>query len=141
MLRLALFFSRFLAAPPAPPVQPTTLAPAERQQILQLLPDLPELQGYYHAELPQRLPLKLQTTAFATPGLRLRKFNQPVQLLPAPQLQQRGIRDYVQLGLLRQRGDTLDFRLYYRVEGVVAEGKLARQPGGWRVARVWVAEQ
>ena len=140
-LTLFLAATLTLAAQPAPQVQPATLPAPERQQILQLLLNLPALQGFYHPELPERLPLKLQTNAFVTPGLRLRKFSQPVQLLTARQLQRRGIRDYVQLGLLRQRGDTLDFRLYYRIEGVVAEGQLVRQPSGWRVVRGYVAEQ
>ncbi|MCC3160612.1 hypothetical protein LJ737_25465 [Hymenobacter sp. 15J16-1T3B] len=144
MLRLAklLLAAIFcLAARPAWQPQPTTLPSTERQQILQLLLDLPDLQGYYHAKLAQRLPVKLQVDAFATPGLRLRKFNHAVVLLTDQQLKQRRIRDYVRLGLLRQRQDTLDFRLGYAIEGVVAAGQLVRQPNGWRVGRYSVVEQ
>jgi hypothetical protein len=144
MLRLSavlLTAALCLAAQPAPQVQPPPLSAAERQQVLQLLLDLPDLQQFYHADLPGRLPVKLQTDAFVTPGLPLRKFNQPVLLLSARQLRQRGSRDYLHLGPLRRRQDTLDFRLGYDVEGVLAEGTLIRHANGWRVGRYAVVEQ
>ncbi|RTQ47773.1 hypothetical protein EJV47_17790 [Hymenobacter gummosus] len=139
--RLLLTAAMCLAAQPMRQVEPTTLPLAERQQVLQLLLDLPQLQGFYHPELAARRPVKLQTDAFVTAELRLSKFKQPVLLLTERQLQQQGIRDYLQLGQLHRRQDTLIFRLYYRVEGVVAEGRLVRQGSGWRVARYFVAEQ
>ncbi|RAK63558.1 hypothetical protein [Hymenobacter edaphi] len=130
-----------LASHPAPRQSPDRLPQSERQQVLQLLLDLPDLQHFYHADLPGRLPVKLQTDAFVTPGLPLRKFHQPVLLLSARQLRQRGSRDYLHLGQLRRRQDTLDFRLSYAVEGVLAEGKLIRYANGWRVGRYSVVEQ
>ncbi|GAB3839951.1 hypothetical protein [Hymenobacter jeollabukensis] len=140
-LALLLTASLCLAARPAPRQSPDSLPQSERQQVLQLLLDLPDLQHFYHADLPGRLPVKFQTDAFVTPGLPLRKFNQPVLLLSARQLRQRGSRDYLHLGPLRRRHDTLDFRLGYAIEGVLAEGTLIRHTNDWRVGRYSVVEQ
>ena len=117
-----------------------TLPTIQRQQMIQQLIDLPELQQFYHAELPERQPLKLLAGPMVTPNLVLRKFNQPVLILSQQQLARRGIRDYLNITQLRVRQDTVDFRFGYNIEGVVGAGKLVKHPQGWVVYKYYVAE-
>ncbi|QNH63506.1 hypothetical protein [Hymenobacter sediminicola] len=113
------------------------------QIILQQLLDLPELQQYFHVELPGRLPIKLLQTPGMPQGLQLEKFGRPVLSLTPAQAKQQAATDYISIRKLpaRTTADTLMYTLAYPIEGVLCRARFVRQKEGWVVYDYNVVEQ
>jgi hypothetical protein len=111
------------------------------QHIIQQLLDLPELQQYYHADVPGRLPIKLLENASVPRNARLQKFDFPVAILSAAELKKQGITDYVSIHQLGSHGDTLRYNLGYSIEGVICQVRFTKQHAVWKIEDYNLVEQ
>lgn len=120
------------AGAPAPADQPPAVD--DRAAVAQLALDSPQLQQYFHADQPGRVPVLVQVSPVIDPSWQLAKFDQPVQFVAADQV---GGRAVVEFTRLEVTGDQARVDLKYDVEGVRAWITLARTDGHWR----WVDGQ
>ncbi|WP_022826019.1 hypothetical protein [Hymenobacter norwichensis] len=111
------------------------------QHIIQQMLDLPELQQYYHADILNRLPIKLLENESAPRNLRLQKFDFPVLILSASELKKQEIKDYVSIHKIVSGRDTLMYNLGYSIEGVVCRVRFIKQHAVWKIQNYYLAEQ
>ncbi|SHL13734.1 hypothetical protein [Hymenobacter psychrotolerans] len=111
--------------------------------ILQQLLDLPELQQYFHIDLPGRLPLKLLRNSDESQGLQLEKFGRPVLLLTPAQAKQQAVKDYVNIRKIpaHATADTLTYTLAYPIEGALCRARFVRKKAGWIMYDYSLVEQ
>ena len=131
-----LFFGLMLAA-----VVKVYCQSVPKQQIIQQLLDLPDLQQFYHADVLGRLPIKLLENASAPRNLRLQKFGFPVTILSAAELKKQGIKDYVSIHKLASHRDTLLYGVGYSIEGVVCRVRFTKQHAVWKIQHYDLAEK
>lgn len=105
----------------------------EAELLVQKILDLPNLQWIYHPELKERLPVKVLKTEQIDKSFNLNKFGQKVKILSSSELEKQKIQDYVVFEKLSIKGDTAVFRLYYKIEGAGAKGKLVRLNSEWKI--------
>jgi len=110
------------------------------EAIIQSILDLPELQQYFHADLPERLPLKLVQNEFVSDTLHLNKFDKKIRIASLASFEKDGVKDYLIIEELSIKNKSVSFSLKYPIEGVVAEGKLVKAAGEWSVRKHLIYE-
>lgn len=105
----------------------------ETELIIQKILDLPKLQWIYHPESPERIPVKVLETAQIEKDLDLNKFGQRVRIMSRTELENEGIKDFVEFDRLTIKSDTANFGLHYKVEGAGCTGRLVKVNGEWIV--------
>jgi hypothetical protein len=63
----------------------------------------------------------------------LNKFGQKVRILTIQEIEKEGIKDYVIFDKLEIKTDTIDFKLFYKIEGVGCRGQLLKDNEEWKV--------
>lgn len=115
----------------------------EMEQVVQNILDYPALQSLFHAEIPERLPLKMVENEYTKPEWNLLKFNQKVRIASIATYEKEGIEDYLILALLEQKKDTIHFYLSYDAEGIKVDATLIKTFDEWAIEEYsfWEVEQ
>jgi len=104
-------------------------------QIIQAVLDHPTLAGFFHPEVPGRVPVKL-----AMPDSRhvpLSKFGQPVAIVPWSEEPHAAV---ILVEQFTGQDKEAFVRLVYPVEGVVGEFELSLQGKQWVIVKAHVRE-
>jgi len=107
----------------------------EMEQVIQEILDCPELQSMYHAELPERAPLKLVENEYVKAEWNLIKFNRKVCIAPEISFKNEGIEDYLVIDLLERKNDTIHTSLYYDAEGIKVAVALLKNTDSWVIEK------
>jgi hypothetical protein len=109
-------------------------------QIVRVIIDHPNLQKYFHAELPGRSPLKVLKQESFPEKLPLSKFGVPVDYLKREELRKgdEAYLDFKKIGLENDKA-VLEFK--YPVEGVAGKVELSKQHGAWAIEKFEIVER
>lgn len=107
----------------------STLSKEDRQELVQQTIDLDVLEKYYHAELPDRKPLRVLKNAVVTEDLALKKFGAPVRVIAkgeegAP---------FLEIRKVDATGAEATVHFAYPIEGIGGEAKFVKKDGAWQL--------
>lgn len=109
-------------------------------QIVRVIIDHPNLQKYFHAELPGRSPLKVLKKESFPEKLPLSKFDVPVDYLKCEELR-KSDEAYLDFKKISLENDKAVVEFKYPVEGVVGKVELSKQHGAWAIAKFEIVER
>lgn len=112
----------------------------EPELLIQEILDLEDLQWIYHPEIKERLPVKILASELINRNLNLKKFDQKVRILSLSEMEEEGIKDYLEFHILMIKSDTAEFDLSYKIEGASASGKFVKENGDWKIVDYLVLE-
>lgn len=104
----------------------------DRHQILQLTIDLDVLDKYYHEGVAGRKPLQIVKSEAVPDALDLKKFGEPVRVIPRADAEGKGLA-YLEIKKLEIDGTRAQVDFAYPVEGVQGTAKFQKGDAGWRV--------
>ncbi|WP_299462325.1 hypothetical protein [uncultured Microscilla sp.] len=112
-------------------------------QILQQIIDLPQLQPYYHSNLPERVPLVVEKNQYVFAKSALKKFDKPVVFLAKTDLVSQNTKAYLTITKLaidtQTKKATVEFK--YPIEGIGGQASLVNSQGKWEVAKASIYEK
>lgn len=109
-------------------------------QIVRLIIDHPNLQNYFHAELPGRSPLKVLRQESFPESLPLSKFGVPVDYLKHEELR-KGDKAYLDFKKIDLETDKAIVEFTYQVEGIVGRSELRRHQDAWVIEKFEIVER
>lgn len=109
-------------------------------QIVRLIIDLPELQPYYHAELPGRSPLRILKQESFPEKLLLSKFGAPIAYVKQEEIRE-GDEAYLDFNRIGLENDKVVVEFEYPVEGVAGKAEFSNQQGAWVIQRSEIVER
>ena len=118
----------------------TTLNAEDFNQIVRLVIDIPDLQPYYHAELPDRSPLRILKQESFPEKLALFKFGVPVAYMKLEEIRE-GDEAYLDFNKISLENGKVVVEFEYPVEGIVGKVEFNSQNGVWVVQRAEVIER
>lgn len=119
------------------PVGKPTKKDEDSTQILQQIINLPQLQAYYHSDLPQRIPLVIENNKYVSTKGLLRKFNQAVVFLSKSEIVAKGKKAYLTIQSLDMNAEKQQATVIfaYAIEGVGGQVILNKVKGKWKVVK------
>ena len=121
-------------------VQMRPLNTEDFSQIVRLIIDHPDLQQYYHAELPGRSPLRILKQESFPEKLSLSKFGVPVDYLPREEIRE-GDEAYLDLKKIDLESGKIVVEFEYPIEGVAGKAEFGNQQGAWAIQRFEIVER
>ena len=121
-------------------MQMTTLNAEDFNQIVRLVIHIPDLQPYYHAELPDRSPLRILKQESFPEKLALFKFGVPVAYMKREEIRE-GDEAYLDFNKISLENGKVVVEFEYPVEGIVGKVEFNSQNGVWVVQRAEVIER
>lgn len=112
----------------------------EFTQIVRLIIDHPDLQQYFHQELPGRSPLRILKRPSFPEKLSLSKFAVPVEYVrreSVPDDEQA----YLDFGKIDLENGKIIVEFEYPIEGVAGKAKLDSRQGAWTIERFEIVER
>lgn len=109
-------------------------------QIVRVIIDHPNLQKYFHAELPERSPLKILKQESFPEKLPLSKFDVPVDYLKRDELRE-GDEAYLDFNKIGLEDDKAVVEFKYPVEGIAGKAELSKQNGAWAIKKFEIVER
>ena len=111
-----------------------------REQIWQLIIDLPDMDGFYHVdERPDRKPLRILRNDLTPSQLRLVKFGVPVELVSPSEIA-KGV-PFLEFTSIEISEDRAHVEFRYVVEGIKGTVTLEKIGLNWKVAAKSIVEQ
>jgi len=120
-------------------IKDSTDMQSELTQIWQLVINLEELQAFYHAELPERKPLRILKNELMALEPALVQFGMPVMFV-APKETQKG-EAFLKFVKTEVAGDKANIEFKYPIEGVKGIVSLVKDKTGWKVQTKRIVEQ
>jgi hypothetical protein len=114
--------------------------PTDVQQVCQLTIDLPELDKYYHSDLPGRRPLRVVRAEALRDTPVLIKFGQAAVYI-SPEDGRQDDKAYIEFTRIEVGADYAEIEFRYPVEGIRGTVHLRKTGGAWKVQSSSLAER
>jgi hypothetical protein len=98
---------------------------------------LPQLQAYYHSDLPQRTPLVIEKNKYVSAQASLKKFNHAVVFLSKNEIVAKGKKAYLTIQSLDMNAEKQQATVIfaYAIEGVGGQVILNKVKDKWKVVK------
>ena len=119
----------------------STAQQEDLENVVQLALDLNEIQGFYHPEMPGRMPIMILDNDIVPNTLRLEKFGVPVEFWDKSTLFTLGMTFFLQFEevKLKSNSATLQYQLFG--EGIYVNLKLKKENDRWIIVSKQVVEK
>lgn len=115
------------------PIPDSKLIPSIQETAIQAILDAPDFQPWLHGEVPERVPLKLVSSAFIKADYNLYKFGHKVRIIDTLTLRAEFIEDAIIIKFYDTARDTIKFKLTHPIEGAVMSGSIFKKNEKWNV--------
>lgn len=116
----------------------------EIRKVIKLAIDLPELQQYYHVDTDStRIPLIIKEYGLINPENMqgINKFGKEVLILKDSEIDEKGIKNYLNVGDWTYGGTTLKLQLSYIIEGILINYRFEKKDGKWIIVNYMIIEE
>lgn len=110
----------------------------DKEEVLRLILDHPDLQQYFHPEVKGRVPVRIKTTEELGNNLSIEKFGKSVEI--SPSFDSGNDTPLVEIVEFQKSNDQVSFEIAYDIEGIVVKGNLEKGGGKWSVKEFLVSE-
>lgn len=100
----------------------------DKELVIKMILDHPDLQQYLHPELIERVPIKISNISVSNQSLSIRKFNKLVEVVTDKSDNKSPSLDFISF---IQEENNVNFEISYNVEGVTIKGIAKKIDGRW----------
>ncbi len=110
----------------------------DRELVIKMILDHPDLQQYLHPELLERIPVKVSHSSFSNQDISISKFGESVLISSEKSTANSPNLDFVTFS---EVGNSIKFEIAYDIEGVTVKGLASKTGDSWNFSNFEVYEK